>query len=129
MVKGRLIAGVLLWTGLVVAVSFAPGIDGSRFSERCAGSSLRTLTAAEAEFRSRETDGFWTASVAAFDETGEPEVVYSSPSVAGLYRTTSTSVLMAGTDHAIRVIEFSPASADEDEGWTPEPPGFRSKLD
>lgn len=116
-----------------------------RFSRRCASDSLRTLSRAEADFAADDRDGdqeddFRTIPVAglpapdkkgpdpcdaAGGETCAAAILAReekgwSPKVAGTYAVTSTALLMPGTDHAVRVIEFSPPSADEDEeGFTP----------
>ncbi|MBI3857452.1 MAG: hypothetical protein HY293_17335 [Planctomycetes bacterium] len=91
---------VLLAAALVVAcIPSDPGIDSAppehdewqRFSQRCAGDSLRTLAEAEVDFRACDRDwnrvnDFWTAGV-------------------GLYRADGDS---------IKLIELSVASADEE---------------
>lgn len=146
--RTRLIAGAFLWTGLVAATTLDPRApeDGApmdeseqwqRFSQRCASDSLRTLSPAEADLAAGDRDngraddlGITTDKKgpdpcdAAAGETCASALLAReekgwSPKVAGTYSVTSTALLMPGTDHAIRVIEFSPPSADDEEGFTP----------
>jgi prepilin-type N-terminal cleavage/methylation domain-containing protein len=90
----------------VIAAIAIPGLLASQraSNERNASTSLKTLTAAEADFRSNDRDGnhvndFWTADV------------------KGLYTMTSCAVkgaLNDTTDPAVKLIELSIASADAD---------------
>jgi len=115
MVKTRLMRVAFL-AGLLASTSFTTvGPRGEelpddaetwrRFSERCASDSLRTLSAAEADFQAEDRDwghvnDFW------------------STNVEGLYRMTGAEVLQPGTEGAIRVIEFTadPPGADRKQG-------------
>jgi prepilin-type N-terminal cleavage/methylation domain-containing protein len=94
----------------IIAAIAIPGLLSSQraSNERNASTSLKTLTSAEADFRSNDRDGnkvndFWTYNV------------------AGLYTMTSASVLGAKanstTDPAIKLIELSLASADADSAF------------
>ena len=91
----------------IIAAIAIPGLLSSQraSNERNASTSLKTLSSAEADFRSNDRDGnkvsdFWTGNV------------------AGLY--TMTNAAMTGntanstTDPAIKLIELSVASADTD---------------
>src|SRR5581483_9809124 len=90
----------------VIASIAIPGLLASQraSNERNASASLKTLTAAEADFRANDRDGnhvndFWTGDV------------------KGLYTMTSCAVkgaLNDTTDPAIKLIELSIASADAD---------------
>ncbi len=91
----------------IIAAIAIPGLLSSQraSNERNASTSLKTLTAAEADFRSNDRDwnhvsDFWTANV------------------AGLYTCTSGAVKGAkandSTDPPIKLIELSVASADTD---------------
>jgi prepilin-type N-terminal cleavage/methylation domain-containing protein len=91
----------------IIAAIAIPGLLSSQraSNERNASTSLKTVTAAEADFKANDRDGnkindFWTANI------------------AGLY--TMTSAAVAGgtpnstTDASIKLIELSLASADAD---------------
>jgi prepilin-type N-terminal cleavage/methylation domain-containing protein len=91
----------------IIAAIAIPGLLSSQraSNERNASTSLKTLTSAEADFRSNDRDwnhvnDFWTANV------------------AGLYTMTSAAILGATanstTDPSIKLIELSVASADTD---------------
>jgi len=90
----------------VIAAIAIPGLLASQraSNERNASTSLKTLTAAQADFRANDRDGnhvndFWTADV------------------KGLYTMTSCTVpgnKNDSTDPAIKLIELSIASADAD---------------
>jgi prepilin-type N-terminal cleavage/methylation domain-containing protein len=95
----------------IIAAIAIPGLLSSQraSNERNASTSLKTLTSAEADFRSNDRDGnhvndFWTGNV------------------AGLYTLTNAAVSGAtansSTDPPIKLIELSLASADGD-GTTP----------
>jgi hypothetical protein len=106
MVQARLMARIVLVAGLVASISFAPA-DGND----------RTPVVPHDGFtRGPECDSTETCASALLAR----EEVGWTPHVEGRYTVVSAAVLMPGTGHAIRVIEFSPASADEDDGWTPE---------
>ena len=108
---------VALLTGLLATTSFAPDAgnpelsgddtdEWRRFSERCASHSLRTMSEAEADFLENDRDwctvnDFWTVDV------------------AGLYTLTSTTVLMPGTEGALRVIEFTAKDGEESKEEAP----------
>jgi hypothetical protein len=104
---GLVICAILL---LVCAVAI-PGLMSSRraSNERQASTALKTLTAAEADFRSNDRDwnhvnDFWTGDV------------------KGLYTMTSAEVRGAGTapkDPALRLIELETAAADADPALVP----------
>src|SRR5262245_26559596 len=89
----------------VIAAIAIPGLLSSQraSNERNASTSLKTLTSAEADFRSNDRDGnhvndFWTANV------------------AGLYTMTSGAITSATpnntTDPSIKLVELSLASAE-----------------
>jgi prepilin-type N-terminal cleavage/methylation domain-containing protein len=91
----------------IIAAIAIPGLLASQraSNERNASTSLKTITAAEADFRSNDRDGnkvndFWTANV------------------AGLYTMTSGAITGAipnsTTDPSIKLIDLSLASADAD---------------
>lgn len=112
--KGRLIAVGALWTVLIVGLTLDPqghvgtedeeSEEWQRFSARCSSDSLRTISQAEPDFIANDdalshVNDFWTLDVGLYD-----------------------LVNAGSTDDAIRLIELSISSADEDEGWTPEKP-------
>src|SRR5689334_19227520 len=89
----------------IIAAIAIPGLLSSQraSNERNASTSLKTLTAAEADFKSNDRDGnrvndFWTANI------------------SGLYTMTSASILgntpNSTTDASIKLIELSLACAD-----------------
>jgi prepilin-type N-terminal cleavage/methylation domain-containing protein len=90
----------------IIAAIAIPGLLSSQraSNERNASTSLKTITAAQADFRANDRDGnhvndFWTADV------------------KGLYTMTSAAVTgksNSTTDPAIKLIELSIASADAD---------------
>ena len=91
----------------IIAAIAIPGLLSSQraSNERNASTSLKTLSSAEADFRSNDRDwnhvnDFWTANV------------------AGLYTMTSSAIASAApndtTDPSIKLIELSVASADCD---------------
>jgi len=91
----------------IIAAIAIPGLLSSQraSNERNASTSLKTLTSAEADFRSNDRDGnkvndFWTANV------------------AGLFTMTNANVtgntVNSTTDPAIKLIDLSVASADTD---------------
>jgi prepilin-type N-terminal cleavage/methylation domain-containing protein len=91
----------------IIAAIAIPGLLSSQraSNERNASTSLKTITSAQADFRSNDRDGnhvndFWTANV------------------AGLYTMTNSAVTgntaNSTTDPAIKLIELSLASADAD---------------
>jgi prepilin-type N-terminal cleavage/methylation domain-containing protein len=90
----------------VIAAIAIPGLLSSQraSNERNASTSLKTLTAAEADFRANDRDGnhvndFWT---------GDVKGLYTMTSAAVAGKSNST------TDPAIKLIELSIASADAD---------------
>jgi len=95
----------------VIAAIAIPGLLASQraSNERNASTSLKTLTAAEADFRSNDRDGnhvndFWTGDV------------------KSLYTLTNCAIkgaLNDTTDPAIKLIELSIASADADATFLP----------
>lgn len=109
-----------------------------RFSERCASDSLKTLSPAEADFvaddhGSNRAEDFWTADVAGLYATSPDPCDHADPSaatcasaflaeteegwtpaVAGQYRMTSAAMVMPGTGHALRLMEFTVGSKDEE---------------
>src|ERR1044071_8976237 len=91
----------------IIAAIAIPGLLSSQraSNERNASTSLKTLTSAEADFRSNDRDGnkvndFWTGNV------------------AGLYTMTNATITgntaNSTTDPALKLIELSLASADSD---------------
>src|SRR5438045_2944647 len=91
----------------IIAAIAIPGLLSSQraSNERNAATSLKTLTAAEADFRANDRDGnkindFWTANV------------------SGLYTMTNASITgntaNSTTDPSVKLIELSIASADAD---------------
>src|SRR6187455_1337140 len=94
---------------LVISAIAIPGLLSSQraSNERGASTALKTLSSAEADFRSNDRDGnhendFWTADV------------------KGLYTMTSAKVRGAGTapdDPAIKLIEIETAAADADPAY------------
>ena len=102
----------------IIAAIAIPGLLSSQraSNERNASTSLKTLTSAQADFRSNDRDwnhvtDFWTANV------------------SGLYTMTSAAITGATanstTDPAIKLIELSIASADSD---STAPPGNAEYL-
>ena len=91
----------------IIAAIAIPGLLSSQraSNERSASTSLKTLTAAEADFRANDRDGnkindFWTANI------------------SGLYTMTNAAITgntaNSTTDPSIKLIELSIASADAD---------------
>jgi prepilin-type N-terminal cleavage/methylation domain-containing protein len=91
----------------IIAAIAIPGLLSSQraSNERNASTSLKTLSSAEADFRSNDRDGnkvndFWTGNVAAL-------YTLTNSSVSG-------NLANSTTDPAIKLIELSLASADAD---------------
>jgi hypothetical protein len=82
MILARLI-GVAFLTGVMGSTSFAPSVESAPPSKL-----LRDLATPEADFRGCDRDA-------------------STIDIAGEYTATSTTVLMPGTEGALRVIEFT----------------------
>jgi type II secretory pathway pseudopilin PulG len=93
----------------IIAAIAIPGLLSSQraSNERNASTSLKTITAAEADFRANDRDGnkvndFWTANI------------------AGLYTMTNAAITgntpNSTTDPSIKLIDLSLASADADSG-------------
>jgi hypothetical protein len=102
------IVAVLVIGGFLAVPTLFPARRGS--SERCASTSLKTLSSAEADFRANDRDwnhvnDFWTANV------------------SGLYTMTPADVKGAEgnnpKDPSIKLIELSVASADADGAFYP----------
>lgn len=100
-------------------------------SERCASTSLKTLAAAEIDFRGcdggwNHVADFWTADIAglyamtskeapANDRTGCHVNDFWTADIVGLYTLTSASGVVDPNDPTIKLIELSIASADEED--------------
>jgi len=91
----------------IIAAIAIPGLLSSQraSNERNASTSLKTLSSAEADFRSNDRDGnkvndFWTANVAGFYTLTNAAVTGNTPN--------------STTDPGIKLIELSVAAADAD---------------
>ncbi len=148
------VLGVLIFAGAPIPGTETAPVEQDpwqRFSERGASDSLRTLSAAEADFRGCDRDwatvnDFWATDIsglytltpaAADDAPGEAPALEAGPAdarandrdwchvndfwmseVRGLYTMSSADVsgsTNSTSDSAIKLIELSVSSADEDQ--------------
>src|SRR5262245_61504249 len=86
----------LIWIALLASAVITPRTDDSGVVEVA-----ETSPASEADFRANDRDWCHVNDLWTID-------------VAGLYTMTGAQTLMADTDHALRVIEFTLGAAEED---------------